>query len=107
MNLLNAEQLHKHLLEDLENCESYSFAIAWVTNNDYYQSIYENIEKVETGVIGLNLYMLCNTNIRNRIKLLKNLDNTANHYRLACLYKPVFNITLLIIRRTSSPFLLL
>ena len=56
MNLLNAEQLHKHLLEDLENCESYSFAIAWVTNNDYYQSIYENIEKVETGVIGLNLY---------------------------------------------------
>ena len=27
MNLLNAEQLHKHLLEDLENCESYSFAI--------------------------------------------------------------------------------
>ena len=47
MNLLNAEQLHKHLLEDLENCESYSFAIAWVTNNDYYQSIYENIEKVE------------------------------------------------------------
>ena len=56
MNLLNAEQLHKHLLEDLENCESYSFAIAWVTNNDYYQSIYGNIEKVETGVIGLNLY---------------------------------------------------
>ena len=38
MNLLNAEQLHKHLLEDLENCDSYSFAIAWVTNKGSAQN---------------------------------------------------------------------
>lgn len=56
MNLLNAEQLHELLLEDLENCESYSFAVAWVTLTDYYELLRKHEKKVSQGIIGLNLY---------------------------------------------------